>query len=91
MKIRELLSAPSKWTRHKLARNRDGVPCPPDSIHACCWCISGAVLKCYESTQGSIVFEKISVYINAPGIAVWNDDRSRTFRDIQLMCIALDI
>lgn len=42
-RVRERLSVPERWTKGVFARNHKGEPVPPDSPHAVCWCVNGAV------------------------------------------------
>jgi len=49
MKVKELLSDESKWTRNAYARNRYGESVLPSDPEATCFCLSGAIDKCYGS------------------------------------------
>lgn len=42
---RELISVPERWTRGTHARDASGMPVPPYSPSACCWCLSGALWR----------------------------------------------
>lgn len=55
MKVQELLSDRSKWTQGRLARDARGIPCSPRSSEAVCWCVYGALDKCY---QDDVVYSK---------------------------------
>ena len=48
MKPSELLSDPSKWTQGYYARDAKGDLQPARSPDATCFCIFGALLRCYE-------------------------------------------
>ncbi len=48
MKIKELLSSPDKWTKKMLARNEQGKEVAVMSSDAACWCLLGALCKCYD-------------------------------------------
>jgi len=55
MKINELLSKAERWTQHAMARDHHGLKTDPKDPKAVCWCLMGAVIKCYESEKGEIV------------------------------------
>lgn len=42
---RDLISDPARWTRHELARDKDGNAVHPTSEEATCWCAQGALAK----------------------------------------------
>ena len=50
MKIHELLSDNRKWIRRKSAADKYGYSVEPTSPQAVCWCLSGAIEKCYLGT-----------------------------------------
>lgn len=47
MKVKELLSEETKWTKNHYAKNEEGEPVSSLFSEACCWCLKGAVTKCY--------------------------------------------
>lgn len=47
LKVHELLSSPDKWTRRCQARDATGGAVPSRSKEATCWCLDGAVERCY--------------------------------------------
>jgi hypothetical protein len=55
VKVHELLSDESKWTKGEYARDKDGKPCHSRSQEAVKWCVLGAVNKCYEK-QTSLAY-----------------------------------
>ena len=54
MKVKELLSDESKWTKGVLARTADGTACSPTSQHASCFCLLGAIDHCYAGSPCQI-------------------------------------
>ena len=48
MKVKELLSDESKWTKGVLAKDSYGCDCPPTDPDASCFCLLGAIDKCYD-------------------------------------------
>ncbi len=101
MKIKDLLSDESKWTKGANARmepTRNSIPVAPEGPDAVCWCLLGAAAKCYIgqpiALQDSLA--KIKEGINRPGgindaIADWNDRPCRTFAQIQELVTRLDV
>ena len=53
MKVKELLADESKWTRSVLARNRGGYACSPTDPTATCFCLLGAIDRCYPDLAKS--------------------------------------
>lgn len=47
MNAKELLSDPTRWTRKTRARRHDDSKTDSQSPEATCWCLVGAVEKCY--------------------------------------------
>lgn len=99
MKIKELLTDESKWTRGISARNSIGKPIAFDSPLATCWCLIGAYIKCYpgevDLTNPNSVYQKLikAVKTKTPfiGISVFNDHPQTTFADIRKLIEELDI
>jgi hypothetical protein len=91
MKVRELLSDESKWTKGSVARDFEGhFLLNPLDGRACSWCLVGALCYCY------------SVFDNGPSIKVidrlgvrslskWNDAPERTFAEVKALVEELDI
>jgi hypothetical protein len=78
VKIRELLSDPTRWTQHVSARNVQGDPVHPRSEEACAWCLLGAMHKCYDSEEvQAAIYEKLVQYI----IAKDSDLRAASLND----------
>ncbi len=47
MTVRGILSDRSKWTTKWYARTAEGSPCQTSGKEAVCWCIHGAIERCY--------------------------------------------
>lgn len=91
MKIRELLTDKTKWTKGYRARTAAGTGVNPDSPSATCWCLTGAVLLCYpDSIERMQVFLKIVTEIGQ-SIVAWNDRYTRTFDEVHRLINELDI
>ena len=98
MKIRELLCDESKWTKGEFARiSKGGDRCAPTSPNATCFCLSGAIIRCYDGPQEqqSIQYirirEHISKWFGYDSVAGWNDLPSTTFTDIRKIIEELDV
>ena len=50
--VLQLLSDPKHWTQDANARNSKGVKCELDSPDAQCFCLVGAIYKCYGTLPG---------------------------------------
>lgn len=87
MKIKELLSGPEKWTQHTYARDKNGRDCSQWSQEAVCWCLYGAVDKCYEN----IIEIDNKIREKVISIVDWNDDPNRTFEEVKALVEELDI
>jgi hypothetical protein len=96
MKAHELLNDASKWTKEAFARNAEGKECSPQNHSATCFCLLGAVRRCYaDGIECSIKQEKIRVAVKkiSDGFRTtdWNDHKDRTFEDVRNLLIELDI
>jgi len=94
MKIRELLSDESKWTKGVVARDKLGIALGPRNEKAVCWCLLGAAVRCYDySPQYSEVIWKIrkALGLVKPLTSEWNDDPARTFAEVKALVEELDV
>lgn len=102
MKIRELFSSPEKWTKGCYARTSGHAQIPPfdpDFQNAACYCLIGAVKRCYSPFQETEIIEKIVKELSIcptpheeyRGIGDWNDDPARTFEEVKDLVDKLDI
>lgn len=85
MKISELLSDESKFTRETFARDKFGISVIPQSERAVCWCTTGAIWRCYPENYDDVRDRIVDIlvrhgYATPPGrycdIASWNDSVS---------------
>ena len=98
MKIRELFTDESKWTTHAYARTKEGkVLLNAHLPEAVCWCLDGAISKCYlfgnESDQLRTYYmikHKIFEHVNENPVP-WNDHPKRTFAEVKQLVETLDI
>jgi hypothetical protein len=101
MKVKELLSEESKWTTGVLAKNGDGYDCSPTDPDASCFCLLGAIDKCYDGFDSkkdlAIIKLKraISRHTNAiivipMTISTFNDHHA-SFEDIKKVLEIADI
>lgn len=91
MTVLELLNDPSKWTQGVFSRDAAGKGLCWGHSDACCWCLSGAVIKCYPTDpETENVFKQLSdaamqLYpLQAMhGLVSFNDHPSTTFEHIR--------
>ena len=96
MKVIELLSDESKWTRNAFARNIHGDVVVPEDSDACCWSIFGAILKCYgyytENNKSQLIISNsVRKEVKHINLQSWNDNKSTTFSHIRDVIVKLDI
>lgn len=76
MKVSELLSNESKWTKDTQARNKDNVPVRFDDPSAVCWCLLGAIAKCYDKCESLEIRNRLREFLPHPCINRFNDNHS---------------
>ena len=93
MKIKELLSDESKWTQGCMARDEQDVLVPVFSDNAVCWCLGGAVVKCYFTHERDRIGERLRKALPSPfaGITQFNDNEQTTFHDIKTLLELADV
>lgn len=93
MKIRELLTDKSKWTKGYDAQDISGERTSPMSEEAVCWCLAGALHRCYLPEQRQEIQDKIGLNISIlfASIVGWNDMPDRTFEEVKALVEELDI
>lgn len=93
MKVKELLSDESKWTKGAYARNALGRQALVEDSEAVCWCFEGAIMKCYGDILSQVIEDKILAKISLQNhsIITWNDDSERTFAEVKALVEELDI
>jgi hypothetical protein len=75
MKAYELLDNEDKWIQGNFATDINGFSVSPTDDNACCWCVVGALMKCY----GEGWREKVDLLYNnklipsVRSITNWND------------------
>jgi hypothetical protein len=97
MKIKELFSDQSKWTKKTAARDASGTPVSPSDSDAVCWCLAGGVAKCYPGEERykvhDAIVEKLSGSAQGYGYGSaygdWNDRAS--FEEVKALVEQLDI
>lgn len=73
MKISELFSDPKAWTKGALARTAGGTGVGAMESKAVCWCLMGAIGKCYTHTERREILLKIQDRIAPSNISEFND------------------
>lgn len=89
MKVHELLDSPERWTQGWLAKDKEGRHVSVHADNATCFCLVGAVGKCYSGLRYLNVIEVLEKEIGM--IARWNDARGRTFDQVKALVERLDI
>jgi hypothetical protein len=83
MKTYELLDSPEKWTKEVLARDSKGNSTHPDSPEAVCWCVKGALRKCYPNYDDwRVAYDRLREAKNFGSIVSWQDDPETTYEEI---------
>lgn len=91
MKVKELFSDESKWTKGAYSRDSRGETTDVlDYEHAVCWCLRGAIDLCYCGDKRDEVRSKVRNYIRNE-IEPWNDSFTTTFADVRKLVEELDI
>jgi hypothetical protein len=92
--VLDLLSDESKWTKGCFARNTDGDSVSPESAEACCWCLDGAIIRCFadspdDTAAHDAIWWTLLEACNQPstcadsGIAGFNDYSKTTYEDVR--------
>ena len=97
MKVKELLTDESKWTRGANARDSMGHSIPSTDPDAKCWCLQGAINFCY---RGPLIrykdeaieraYKTVQEHYRTPSLFTFND-RQATFEDIKKVIELADI
>ncbi len=91
MKVRDLLTDESKWTQHLYARDANGVTTDLSGPYATCWCLVGALERCYGMTpEFSLAYTRLARR-TVNGVTEWNDTPTRTFTEVRALVEELDI
>jgi hypothetical protein len=95
MKIKELLSTPDRWTQGWFAKIGD-FPTNVDNPEATCFCLLGALSRCYEERAEPIMKIRAAIHelfpeyqkYNTP-ISLFND--RQTYEDIMKVVNHADV
>ncbi len=91
MKVQELLDKPEKWTQNAYARDEIRRSVHYEDPFAVCFCLIGAVRKCYPIIlEREAIEAEIDSELKCWGFN-WNDAPERTFEDIKNLVEKLDI
>jgi hypothetical protein len=98
-KAYELLATPDKWTKGTYARDGNGGKVPDYSEEAKCWCVSGAIWKCYRKPYEKVrvqldvgeMHRRLLKRIGEVEIPLWNDAPERTHAEVIAVLKELDI
>lgn len=92
MKIKDLYSDESKWTKGAYAKTSEGYFTYSRDGGAVCWCLAGAALKVSCGTQEafSAIWNKVFAEVGMD-MVTWNDDPERTFEEVKALVEKLDI
>lgn len=94
MKLREVLTDESRWTRGSMARTKKGLPCSPRGESADSFCLLGAAVLCTDNLAELQELEKrlmaaVERHYGGP-ILVHRFNDSATFADIQAVMTMVD-
>lgn len=98
MKAYELLDKPEKWTQGTSARNHRHLSVDPNSPSAVCFCLLGAIDRCYPNYKERIevedkIRERLAHIQNVKEVFIseWNDNYQRTFEEVHNLLKTLDV
>ena len=96
MKIKELLTSENKWNQGCNARDSEGLICDIFESKAQCFCLYGAMIRCYDDRTEAFKLIQIKVLNELKrneniDICRWNDDGRRTFAEVRELIEKLDI
>lgn len=96
MKIKELLSAPEKWTQGAFCKTADGRDC--GRVEAVRFCLKGAMQQTCIAPfrqKRTMIYEKMAAVLPEAGgicrIVAWNDAPERTFEEVKELVERLDV
>lgn len=90
MKIKELLSDKSKWTQKVNARDYKGFEVGALYEEATCFCLSGALVKCYTFSQRREIADKLHQALPC-NFVDWNDAPEREFEEVKALIEKLNV
>lgn len=82
MKVLELLSDPKRWTQGAMARDSDGMKRATYEKEATCFCLVGAIQKCYGTVPGEADYTPLrNKIVNTPTWQKFNYTTVPQFND----------
>lgn len=90
MTIKELLSDETRWTKGAGARDKDGHLCSTNDEAAVCWCLAGAINRCYSASYYDVT-AKLLGGIGGLSITTYNDATERTYEEVMVLVDKLGI
>ena len=96
MKVIELLADESKWVQRAFARTINNTPVVSTSDEAVCWCLEGAINKCYPPNERNAILTKLENNIkdycgHKRTVQGFNDDKNTKFEDVLKVATKADI
>lgn len=93
--LHDFFNSPSKWCKGTYARDANGHRVDSLSPDAVCWCLRGAMRKCFGSANPlwSAIAYKLQTHpeVCNSGIADWNDAPDTTYEDVVRVCKELNV
>ncbi len=92
MKMHELLATPNDWTQKAYARDINGQKLTDErDPKAVCFCLVGALNKCYPREQRGAVIRAIAKEGSFSESFTWNDAPERTHAEVLALLKKLDV
>lgn len=93
MKAYQLLEKPEAWTKGAAARDRDGRSVDFNHPDAICWCVTGAIEKCYPcNISNRDARNRLKAAVRAVDwIHKWNDAQTTTHSQVLEVLKACDV
>lgn len=88
MTLQTLFKKPGSWTQGALARTRKRNVVSPHSTAAVCYCLEGALVRCYPEhaervSARQMLIAAIRKLFGTPNYVNWNDESGRRIRQIR--------
>lgn len=90
-RVANLLRYEERWTQYTPARNNEKESVLPDSPTATCWCLVGAIYKCYPNQEERYLINKLVFKELGELPHRWNDNINRTHDDVLALVTKLGI
>ncbi len=92
MKVADLYTDSSRWTKGAYERNAAGEPIRFQKEGAVCWCLVGAMQQCYltEGSYGARM-RAVAAHVGCYDLTAWNDAPERTFAEVRALVEELDL